>query len=167
MKRLTAPTRFACLASVLLAGSVAAQRPLRTRCDAVQMRLVDETRAGSPHSYSDPATGKTYVLTDAVVADGRSMQDVYAESFVNAPGDTLWTVMSSVKPAAVDSLAAASARLHGRHIAVLIGDEVLQTAVVEGPLNKFVALRIGTSKAIADSLVLRVRQAIGVGCAAH
>lgn len=167
MHRRSAFGRLAFLAGALLAGPAAAQRPIPARCEAIQIRVVDEKPRGSAQSYVDPITGDSYVLTDAVVLDGRAMQDVYAESFVGSPGDTVWNVVATVKPASADSLSAIGGRLFNRHVAVLIGDEVLQTSIVKGPLHTFVPLRIGASKTIADSLVLRVRRAVAAGCSSH
>jgi preprotein translocase subunit SecD len=157
-------TRFGWLVGILLAGRLTAQTSTRPRCESVQLRFVDETPAHGALGYRDRGTGKLYALTDTVVLDGRGLQDVYIESWAASPHDTLWTVIATVKPASADSLSATLARHLKHRIAVLIGDEIVETAVVEGPLHAKLPLRIQVSKPIADSLVLRLRRATATTC---
>jgi hypothetical protein len=153
-----------CCTAILLAAPSGAQRPSAARCERIQVRLVSESPAQGARRYTDPATRNAYSLTDTVALDGRAVQGLDRESFVDAPGDTLWSILATIRPASANSVTAFFDRYRDRHVAVLIGEDIVQTAMIAGAVH-IVPLRIQTSRVIADSLMLRFRIAIGPSCA--
>ncbi len=91
---------------------------------------------------------------------------MYVEPFKDGL-DTLWTVVANVKSPFVKAMSALVATHRDGHMGVLIGNELIQTAVIAGPVRSTVPLRIMTSKSIADSLARRVRAAIAPHCTDH
>jgi hypothetical protein len=167
MHRQTASMRVGGLwwiAGAVLASHLPAQVPTQPRCEVIQLRFVDDAPAPSARRYRERDTGVSYAVTDTVALDTRGIQDVAADPFVESGHDTVWTVLATVRPAMADGLSAITAKHIEQHAAVLIGDELVQSALIQGPVRSKLALRIHVSKAIADSLVLRVREAITPRC---
>jgi preprotein translocase subunit SecD len=166
MQRLMVLILFACPASLVRASRLPAQQVVQARCESIQVRFVNETPPKGARRYRERSTGKSYVLTDTVALDGRGIQDVYLEPFKDGP-DTVWTVLVNVKSPFAEAMAALVATHREGHLGVLIGNELVQTAVIAGPVTSRAALRIMTSKPIADSLARRVRVAIAPHCWDH
>jgi hypothetical protein len=163
MQRLMVSIRFVLSAGLISASPLPAQQHVQDRCEPVQVRFVNETPSKGARRYRERSTGKSYALADTVALDGRGIQDVYLEPFKDGP-DTVWTVVANVKSSFDGAMSALVAAHRDGHLGVLIGTELVQTAVIAGPVSSRVPLRIMTSKRIADSLALRVRAAIAPHC---
>jgi hypothetical protein len=157
---------FACAASFMLASCLSAQQVAQGRCESIQLRFVNETPPQGAQRYRQHSTGQSFALTDTVALDGRGIDHVYLDPFTEGT-DTVWTVVANVKAPFVGRLSALVATHRDGHLAVLIGDELVQTAVIAGPVTSNAPLRIMTSKRIADSLARRVRAAIAPHCWNH
>ena len=163
MQPLMVSILFVLPASLVLADSLPAQQHVQHRCESIQMRFVNETPSKGARRYRERSTGRSYAFTDTVALDGRGIQDVYLEAFKDGR-DTVWTVVANVKAPFAEAMSALIATHRDGHLGILIGTELVQTAVIAGPMTARAPLRIMTSKRIADSLALRVRAAIAPDC---
>ncbi len=167
MQRLTLLLWLAGAANLIVASRLPAQQPAQQsgqpRCESIQLRFVNETPPKGAHRYRERSTGKSYVLTDTVALDARGIEDVYLEPFKDVR-DTVWTVVANVRPAFAPAMSALVAAHLDGHMGILIGNELIQTALIAGPVRSKAPLRIMTSKPIADSLARRARAAIAPRC---
>jgi preprotein translocase subunit SecD len=147
----------------VIAAGLASTETAQGRCESIQVRFVNETPPRGAHRYRERSTGESYALTDTVALDGRGIQDVSLDPFKNGL-DTVWTVVANVKATFARAMSTLVAAHRDGHLGVLMGNELVQTAVIAGPLTSRVPLRIMTSKPIADSLARRVRAAIAPQC---
>jgi TonB family protein len=142
------------------------QAPAASRCDSIQYRFVDDGASTTARRYRSARTGESYALRDTLVLDGRGIAEVLVRS--HAVGtDTTWDVIARLTPAGASAIAEASASHIGQKLAVLMGNEIVDTGIIETPLRSLVVLRIGASRGLADSLALRARRASGTGCLAR
>jgi preprotein translocase subunit SecD len=166
MQPLTVLLPFAGLASLACVSRLPAQQPVQARCEAIQVRFVNETPRKGAHRYRERSTRESYALTDTAAFDGRGIQDIWIEPFKDGR-DTLWTVVANIKSPIAEKVSALFASHRDGHMGVLVGDELIQTAVIAGPVTSRVPLRIMVSKPIADSLLRRVRAAMAPRCRDH
>jgi preprotein translocase subunit SecD len=160
--------RLECLAAFLLLSYnpaiVSGQSPEHPKCETLQFRFVDESSPSGARRYVDTSQNGEYSLRDTVVLDGRGIDSirVTAHRFL---GDTVWDVSARVIPAAARAWGDATASHVGQRIVVLLGDEIVQTAIIESRIGARTGIRLNATHRVADSLALRARRAVA-GCSA-
>jgi len=160
------PIHLAFLHSADASVVVSAPVPTGARCDSIQYRFVDDGAPANARRYRNPQNGQSYALRDSIVLDGRGIVQIEVRPR-RVGTDTTWDVMARLTPAGTSALEAATAGHIGSMIAVLVGDEIVQTAIIQGTLRTTV-IPIRTdlsSRHEADSLALKARRG-GAGCAA-
>jgi preprotein translocase subunit SecD len=160
-----APIHLAVLHSSDASVVVSVPAPRGARCDSIQYRFVDDGAPANARRYRDPQSGRSYALRDSIVLDGRGVVQVEVRPR-RVGTDTTWDVMARLTPAGTSALEAATSSHIGSMIAVLVGDEIVQTAIIQGTLRTTVIpIRTDLSRHEADSLALTARRG-GAGCAA-
>jgi cyanophycinase len=150
---------------VLDLSALPAQAPTGARCDSIQYRFVDDAAPTTARRYRNAETGQSYTLRDSIVLDGHGIAQIEVRPRRNG-ADTTWDLMARLTPTATSALTAATASHVGSTIAVLVGDEVVQTAIIQSALRTTVLpIRTDLSRHVADSLALRARR-VGGGCTA-
>ena len=145
--------------------ALAAQAPTGARCDSIQYRFVDDGAPATARRYRSSQNGQSYALRDSIVLDGHGIAQIEARPR-RVGTDTSWDVMARLTPTGTSALTAATATHVGSTIAVLVGDEIVQTAIIQSELRTTVLpIRTDLSRHAADSLALRARRA-GPGCTA-
>ena len=141
-----------------------APAPRGAGCDSIQYRFVDDGAPANARRYRDPQSGQSYALRDSIVLDGRGIAQIEVRPR-RVGADTSWDVMARLTPTGASALEAATASHVGSMIAVLVGDEIVQTAIIQGTLRTAVIpIRMDLSRNAADSLALHARPA-GAACA--
>lgn len=146
----------------IVSSAASAQGTARPACESIQYRLVDEAAPDSAHRYRK-GTGESFALRDSVVLDGRAIEHIELEP--SGLGEDSWDVLARLTSAGGEKMLAVSTNHPDQHIAVLLGDEILEVAVIAGPIRTVVPLRIGAPRREADSLVARANRA-RTGCTA-
>jgi preprotein translocase subunit SecD len=155
------------LSTLALALVALAPIPLAAqgRCDSIQYHFIDDGAPASARRYRYAPNGQSYALNDSLVLDGRGIASLDVRTDRISP-DTTWSVIARLTPAGASSIAAATASHVGHMLVVLVGDEIIQTAIIESALRTSIPLRTDLTRAAADSLASRARRFSGTGCIA-
>jgi preprotein translocase subunit SecD len=79
-----------------------------------------------------------------------------------------WNVFARISIAGSKALSEATATHVGRYLAIMIGDDLVDTPRIDTKLTtSFIQLRGYTSRAVADSLLTRAFRAIDASCVAR
>ena len=144
---------------VVLSGQTSAP----ARCDSIQYRLVDQGAPMTAKRYRSVQDGQSFALRDSIVMDGLGIAEVRV--WARGVGtDTTWDVLAQLTPAATSAVAAVTARSLGQTLAVLLGDAIVDHAIIGGTFGSRIPLRIGATHSEADSLAARVRRVSGSSC---
>ena len=149
---------------VLDLSALPARAPTGAPCDAIQYRFVDAEAPTTARRHRNVQTGQSYALRDSIVLDGHDIIQIDVQrGLVGA--DTAWNVMARLTPAGASALTAATASHIGSMIAVLAGDEIVQTAIIQSTLRTVVVpVQTDLSRRAADSLAARLRRTTSAGC---
>ena len=161
VRRLLMVAPIAVAVQLLGLGALSAQAPSGTRCDSVQYRFVDAEAPTTARHYRYAQPGQSYALRDSIVLDGHDIVGIEVQRGLFGT-DTTWTVMARFTPAGASALTAATASHIGSMIAVLVGDEIVQTAIIQGSLRTaLLPVQMDLSRRAADSLAARLRRTTG------
>lgn len=107
--------------------------------------------------------GQSYALRDSIVVNGRGIAEIQV-SARRVGTDTTWDVIARLTPAGASAMSAATARNLGETLALLLGDVITESGIIESPLGPQAPVRIGAARQEADSLAVRARRASGTSC---
>jgi TonB family protein len=144
---------------------------LQQGCEHIQLRFAD-TVYRSPGEFVPPntrvyrngANGWLYPLRDTVVLDERGITSVSVWP-TRLGSDTTWAVLARTTSEGARALADATAKHVGRYIGIMVGNDLVDTAIIESKLaGSVLQLRGNVTRAVADSLARRAARAISAEC---
>jgi len=148
---------------------LAAQASAQPKCERIQLRFVDAVYRGTvpthtPRIYRSSASGWFYSLSDTVVLGERGIASVGVQS-VRLGSSTAWSVFARTTVAGAHALSEATATHVGRYLGIVIGDDLVDTPLIESQVGGSVLqLRGDAPRAVADSLATRASRAIDASC---
>jgi hypothetical protein len=157
--RISVVAAWLAVAPVVLPG----QTSTTARCDLIQYRFIDQGATFGAPRHRSLQDGQSYALRDSMVIDGRGIAEIRVLAH-GVGGDTTWDVTAQLTPAGTSAMAAATGRNLGETLAVLWGDTILEHGVLQTALRSRVPVRLGVTRAEADSLAVRARRASGTSC---
>jgi preprotein translocase subunit SecD len=134
-----------------------------TRCDSIQYRFVDEAAPMSARRYPSIQDAESYALRDSIVVDGRGIADIQVWGH-RVGTDSTWDVIARLTPAGTSAMASATGRNLGQTLVALLGDTITEHGIIESPLASRVPVRLGVTRAEADSVADRARRVSGTSC---
>src|SRR5690349_11860543 len=143
------------VATFIAAAATVAPAAAQTPCETIQYRFVDPRATPGLARYRNRRTGESLALEDSIVLDAKDIDRVAAVAH-RVGRDTVWSVIATLTPAAAQAFAATTANHTGDTMAVRIGDEIVDTGIIESRLGAKAGIVTGVSKAAADSMLTRV-----------
>jgi hypothetical protein len=150
------------LAIGFMAPQLGAQSAARTPCESVQYGFVDSTASSRSRRFQDPRTGGSFALKDTTVLTSAIERVTVWPHRIGR--DTAWDVIAKFTASAADTLASVTGTHVGQIIAIRIGDDIVETAIINSSLRSTIAFAVDASKATADSVAARVKRATAESC---